>query len=105
MNRYPVKIVPLKLQHSEEMQVLASDKLISDTTSLPHPYPLNGAVNFINETIIKRNRKEEFLFAVINAQDLFVGTSCLLKCNFEDHSAILGYWIGVPFWGKGYATA
>ena len=99
-----LEIVPVDLQHAPQIQLLASDKAIADTTSLPHPYPADGAVNFIKDAMGKRERKEEFVFAVMHKEEGLIGTSCLLKCNYENLSAVLGYWIGIPYWGKGYAT-
>jgi len=91
-----INIEYLDNKHAADLQVLASDKAISDTTSLPHPYPPNAAIEFIEQAIKKREQSEEFIFAVINNEQKFVGTCCIIKCNFETRTAVLGYWIGKP---------
>ena len=42
-----IYIEPIALKHAPSIQKLASDPAISATTTLPHPYPENGAVDWI----------------------------------------------------------
>jgi [ribosomal protein S5]-alanine N-acetyltransferase len=40
---------------------------------------------------------------VLHAEDELIGT-ITLHLNVRDDNAELGYWIGRPYWGRGYAT-
>ena len=86
------------------MQKYASDKLIADTTaSIPHPYPVDGAECFIKDALHKRADKTAFVYALY-VGDRFVGVCSLFAADWEQSNVEIGYWIGVPFWGKGYVT-
>ena len=95
------RIVPIDVEHIEAIQELASDPLIGATSNVPSPYPEGGAAWFINDTLQKRQAGTEYTFAIVDNEQL-VGVCGLLSVH--DKSAELGYWVGVPFWGKGYAT-
>ncbi len=88
------------LTDSPELQRLANDKHIYNMLArLPHPYTHADAVNFI--TNIART-KIEHDYAIITKTDDLIGVAGL-NLN-QDLSLELGYWLGRPFWGKGYAT-
>jgi RimJ/RimL family protein N-acetyltransferase len=84
---------------------LCADRAIADTTlHLPHPYTEDDARTFI------RSRGEEWAagagatFAVtLAAGGALVGAMGLRFAAAHQH-AELGYWVGVPHWGRGYAT-
>lgn len=94
-------IVPIDVEYIEAVQELASDPLIGATSNVPSPYPEGGAAWFIKDTLQKRQAGTEYTFAIVDNGQL-VGVCGLL--DVHDKSAELGYWVGVPFWGKGYAT-
>lgn len=91
-------------KHIHSVQKYASDKLIAETTaSIPHPYPSDGAEWFIDDSIKKRAGRLSFVFAIeVNGQ--FAGVCSLFNICWKTFEAEVGYWIGVPFWNKGYAT-
>ncbi|OGQ21978.1 MAG: hypothetical protein A3I05_00020 [Deltaproteobacteria bacterium RIFCSPLOWO2_02_FULL_44_10] len=94
----------ISLYHVPFVQKYAADKLIADTTSsIPHPYPEGAAKLFIQDALRKQKTKENFVYAVY-ASAHFVGIISLFHCDWKKREAEIGYWIGVPFWGKGYAT-
>lgn len=71
------------------------------TTSIPHPYPPDAAEGFI-ERMSRVDRGRERLFALEAADEGFVG---LLGFHPNEADAPeLGYWLGRPFWGRGYMT-
>lgn len=67
-----------------------------NTLTIPHPYP-DGAA----ETFISKESEDVVRFAIDDGQ--LVGVIGL-HLNRQDNRAELGYWIGVPYWGRGYAT-
>src|SRR5262245_36392417 len=111
-----VTLEPVGWHHVRYIQALAEDPAIGATTNLPEPYPLDGAEQFVRAAIEKRASGEERLFAVIAdasgaESSRLVGVCGLLgiKNGTEEPGrsaqAELGYWIGRPYWGRGYATS
>ncbi|HEY0456012.1 MAG TPA: GNAT family protein [Verrucomicrobiae bacterium] len=95
----------LELSDAGEIQRLAGDRKIADTTLLiPHPYPDGAAAEFI--TNVQRDWKEQksAVFALRNNQSsAFCGTMGLSLDHLHSR-AELGYWIAVPLWGQGLCT-
>jgi RimJ/RimL family protein N-acetyltransferase len=77
---------------------LVNDRRVAENTArIPHPYGIDDAERFIAGV----NRQDgEATFAVIRGGDL-IGV-----CGVEprDHAPEIGYWLGAPYWGRGYAT-
>jgi RimJ/RimL family protein N-acetyltransferase len=96
-----VRIVPVAPAHVPAIQALAADPRIAATTLMPSPYPPDGAARYVAESQAAWAEGTGYRFAVLVGDDL-VGV-CALK-EVHDGQAELGYWIGVPFWGRGYAT-
>lgn len=84
---------------------LAGAKEIAATTAqIPHPYSEEDARTFVakaGEDYIA-GRSTSFALAVRSTGEL-CGAIGLHKTESRNQ-AELGYWIGVPFWGNGYAT-
>ncbi len=96
-----VRLEPLAEGHAPAIQELAADPEIARTTNLPEPYPEDGASEFVRDSLAGRERGSRFDFAVV-AGGRLVGL-CGIR-GIEDGGATLGYWIGRPFWGRGFAT-
>lgn len=83
---------------------LAGDRAIADTTAtIPHPYPEGAAERWIEGLAVKWGEGREAGWAICTAADGLVG-NIGLRIAEADGRAELGYWIGVPYWGHGYAT-
>jgi len=95
---------PVDLEHAASVQELASDPLIGETTSLPSPYPPDGAETFIREVLEKRAEETDFVFAILD-EGRVAGMCGLTRKEGDAPTAEMGYWIGRPFWGRGLATA
>ncbi len=100
-----VRIEPIGLPHAAAVQQLASDPHIAATTNLPDPYPPDGARHWIRYLIHKRRAGAEYAFVLFNAVDELVGVNGFVDVDAGTGFAELGYWIGRPYWGRGYATA
>jgi RimJ/RimL family protein N-acetyltransferase len=80
------------------MVALAGDRRVAENTArIPHPYSAADAVTLlasINQT------GGETVFA-IELDGALIG-----MCGLDPRQdgAELGYWLGLPFWGRGYAT-
>ena len=90
---------------ASDIQRLAGDREIADTTlNIPHPYTDGTAEKFIVEQKKRRDRGELFAVAITYLDSgEFIGITGL-KIKAEDAAAELGYWIGLPYWGRGLAT-
>jgi len=84
---------------------LAGDYEVSKMTlNIPHPYPPDDAIQFINSSIEAWEKGERFAFAMVQKDtDTFMGVIGL-RPNQQHFRAEVGYWIGVPYWGQGYTT-
>jgi len=68
------------------------------TGTIPHPYSEDMAAEWIDSVLAG----EEGVVFVILRSDALVG--CTGYRAFGTDHAELGYWIGRPYWGLGYAT-
>lgn len=80
---------------------LANNRKIAEMTRLiPHPYGLEDAVHWISSPIAEIGHTKFGVFA----QD---GGAFLGACGYtarQGENPTIGYWIGEPHWGHGYAT-
>jgi ribosomal-protein-alanine N-acetyltransferase len=86
-----------------ELARLAGAREVAATTlRIPHPYSVADAEAFIAES--QGASDEEMRFAIVLRENsaLLGGTGLLVEKEYR--RAELGYWIGVPYWGKGCAT-
>jgi RimJ/RimL family protein N-acetyltransferase len=79
---------------------LINDRRIAENTArIPHPYSLADAQAFLAQ--VNRDRSEpSFLIAL--ADGTVIGGCGIGVSRGPDPE--LGYWIGVPYWGRGYVT-
>jgi ribosomal-protein-alanine N-acetyltransferase len=85
------------------IQRYVSDRRIAETTALiPHPYPAGGALEWIrrSEVTLREGRGVDFSILLRESGEL-VSVVGLIDRGVESS---IGYWIGVPHWGQGYAT-
>ncbi len=78
--------------------LLANDRRIAaNTARIPHPYGVGDAEQFI-ETV---NKREDEACFVIMLDDALIGA-----CGIDprEEGPEIGYWLGVPYWGRGCAT-
>lgn len=70
---------------------------------LPFPYTEKDAEEYIL-SMLSADKSQTFAFA-ITADDKVIGSIGVFRCeNIHFRSAEMGYYIGEPYWGKGYAT-
>jgi RimJ/RimL family protein N-acetyltransferase len=95
---------PFADEDAPRVQHLAGDRRIADTTAtIPHPYPEDAALAWITRMRAQWASVETASFAITLAPGAeLVGAISLM--NIEAGAAELGYWVGVPYWGRGIAT-
>ena len=86
------------------VQRLAGDREVAATAmTIPHPYEDGVAEAWIETRAPKWEAREALVLAVTSEAEGLVGTMSL-QLKLAHRRAELGYWIGVPFWNRGYAT-
>jgi [ribosomal protein S5]-alanine N-acetyltransferase len=94
------------LDDIEGVTALAGAYEIADTTlRIPHPYTEMHAKEWIEQQYMWLNQNLSVTWAItIKASGELIGAIGLMNFNEPFAHAEMGYWIGKPFWGKGYAT-
>jgi RimJ/RimL family protein N-acetyltransferase len=96
---------PFSLSDAPAIIPLAGDRRVAATTLLiPHPYSLADAEKWISGHRTALERGESIDFAVCLRNSTLIG-AIGMGFKREHERAEIGYWIGVPWWGQGYATA
>lgn len=96
----------LRLPHEEDIDAIA---ILADNinvarmlTRLPYPYSREHAVDFIK--LAASGAIGQFVYAITLADTgEFIGSITLHDHKYGSGYEI-GYWLGEPYWGKGYAT-
>ncbi len=94
----------LRPPHDEDVpdlaKLAASRRVAEMLARMPHPYGEEEARSFVQTS---RNRRAGGCVYAVTIADTgaFVGCAGL---NGTERGLELGYWIGEPHWGKGYAT-
>ena len=88
-----------RLEDAKTVAMLANDRRIAENTArIPHPYKLSDAETFIRAA----NKGEgEAVLLITRRDETIIGACGLVP---QEQACELGYWLGVPYWGKGYAT-
>jgi [ribosomal protein S5]-alanine N-acetyltransferase len=104
-----LRLRPFELRDTDAVKALASDEAVArNTLNVPHPYTQEDAQSWITSHPDQLRRGEAVTFAVLVrgdavAPDELVGAVGLIL-DLAHERAELGYWIGKPYWGRGYAT-
>ncbi len=111
MKRYPtlrtarLVLRAFTLGDAPEVRRLAGEWEVARTLlSVPHPYGDGVAEEWISGHRSEFERSEGVHLAVVVRDRGELCGACGLTINANDANAELGYWIGVPYWGRGYAT-
>jgi RimJ/RimL family protein N-acetyltransferase len=96
---------PFEVADARDVQRLAGDRAIADMTlNIPHPYEDGMAEQWISTHQPKFEAGELASFAVVlRATGELVGAIGLVISRRFDR-AELGYWVGRPYWNRGYCT-
>lgn len=95
---------PLDGRDVADILALAAAPEIAANTFVPQPYPPEAAREFVRDRQEKWRNDEDYVFALIEKRsEAFVGCMGIHPVH-EHFRAEVGYWIGTPYWGRGYAT-
>ena len=92
---------------AEAIVRLAGDEAVAEMTALiPHPYPADGATSFVFESR-KANALGRALRLAITPKrkpTQLIGIVGIEAPSEGEPAPFLGYWLGQPYWGRGYMT-
>ncbi len=96
---------PFLISDAQRVKELAGDRRIYDTTlNVPHPYEDGMAEQWISSHQANFNSNRGLVLALtIKDKEGIIGTVGL-NSNPNQKKAELVYWIGFPYWNKGYCT-
>ncbi len=81
-------------------ELLNAWEVASMLAVIPHPYPEGAAEQWIATHAPRRAAGTAYIFAITAGGDL-AGAVGLHK---QEGDFVLGYWLGVPFWGRGFMS-
>ena len=85
---------------SRIQQLAGAREVALNTMNIPHPYPDGAAEQWVNSQ--EEKLAEGHHNFAIDDGEMVGGIGLRVQQEFE--RAEIGYWIGKPFWGRGYAT-
>ena len=97
--------VRLRAWTLEDAPALANNKKVQDNLrdGLPFPYGEEDAKAFLS-AMLASDPDQNLAFA-IEANGKLIGSISATRCaNIHFRTAELGYYLGEPYWGKGFAT-
>ena len=86
------------------VRLAGAREIAATTTNIPHPYMEDDARSFLihSEEDFRAGRSVSFAVAISPGGELCGAVGLTVTPAHE--RAELGYWIGVPYWGQGFAT-
>lgn len=94
---------PFTADDATTVQALCNNENIAKTTLyIPFPYTLEHATTWIAATIQQFQTERAYTFAITKG-DAVIG-AMTLSHNKAFRQGELAYWIGEPYWNKGYGT-
>jgi len=93
---------PIKMADAEAVSLLGGEKDVARMTgSLPQPFPKMSAEFWIMATQEKMRKGQAHPYVISRSGGDLMGIVDIFKRETDGPSE-LGYWLGKPFWGKGY---
>lgn len=100
-----LRLRPLAADDAPALQHLAgAHEVAIGTLTIPHPYEDGMAEEWIATVGQYWEDREALILAMETEADGLVGSIGLVDLELLHGRAELGYWVGVPYWGQGYAT-
>ena len=84
----------------ELLPMIGAREVAATTVRIPHPYTEQDALNSLKSI---QGDDEARLAITLRTDGRLIG-GVGLRLNSPHRHAELGYWLGVPCWGEGYAT-
>lgn len=100
-----LKLRPFVVEDAAAIQRLAGALEIADTTlNIPHPYEDGIAEDWIGTHREEHEAGTNVVFAVVLRDSMQLIGAVGLTIDRSARKGELGYWIGYPFWSRGFCT-
>jgi len=100
LGQLEVSDIPTIIQYAQNPNIYISKML----RTMPYPYAEKDAIFWLNKARTEFEKETAYIFRIgLSATGEFIG-GIGLHVKKEHQKAVIGYWIGEPFWGKGYMT-
>lgn len=96
-------IIIRKLRKSDAPSIYQNAKHfeIAQYTTLPHPYKLKHAEEFIKTTRRKIRKKESYELGIESKETRqIIGMISLMNLEHDNKNAEIGYWLGKQYWRR-----
>ena len=109
INGLLVKLRELSISDAMNNSQLMTYNISKSLWQVPYPYTIEDAVNFITSSHRDFESQKAVTFAIQyknnpEGESPLVGIISLKNIDLNKKNAIVGYWIGELYWGKGIAT-
>ncbi|MDP1854232.1 MAG: GNAT family N-acetyltransferase [Candidatus Omnitrophota bacterium] len=96
----------LRFSDSEDIYQNVKDReIIRWTLNIPHPYFKDSATRFIRKTHYDARKKKAYAFGImLKKENKVIGVITLLKLDYKNRNAEIGYWLGKRYWEQGFMT-
>ena len=96
---------PFRTEDGSDVRRLAGDPAVAaDATAIPHPFEEGMAEAWIASHAPAFEAGAQAVFAITLREDGALVGAAGLTLDRDHRHAELGYWVGRPYWGGGYAT-
>lgn len=97
----------LRAPHEEDIDALAhlanNAAVATMVSRMPHPYTARDAADFVRRT--NAGEIGKCVYAITKGENgEFLGCCALEPHDNDAETLELGYWLGEPYWNKGFAT-
>jgi RimJ/RimL family protein N-acetyltransferase len=76
--------------------------IAKNLSTAPHPYTEENARAFVERMADSLKRGDGWCFAIVRKDDYQLIGCC--GVHLKDRAYEIGYWLGKPFWNRGYVT-
>lgn len=98
-----MKLRPVRRDDAPRFQELVEEPAVRAATNMPEPYPPDGAATWIEAELAAQAAGTGFVFGIVIGDGL-IGAIAVRDIGGDPLRGVLGYWIGKPYWGRGYAS-
>ena len=111
MNNFPslkterLRLRALRASDIPRIMSFANNAKVADMTlNIPHPYQEKDAINWISTACEGFEDQSHIIFAIASMKENEFLGGVGLRVNKRFDRAELGFWLGEPFWNRGYVT-
>jgi len=102
------RIVLRKLMPSDASDIyenLRDKDMVKWTLNIPWPYRKRDAMKFVRKARYKMKKRSGYAFGIVLKETgRVIGVVDLIRVDWKNKNAELGYWLGKKYWGRGLTT-